>query len=75
MKIKIPFLFTYRNTLIFKRVKFKGNDIITKVKIWYKLDSFTYKRINIEFSMSEYTAQQIKLAIELTITNLDKIYR
>lgn len=73
--MKIPFFFTYRNTLIYKRVKFKGDNIITKVKIWYKLDSFTYKIINIEFSMSEYTAQQIKLAIELTITNLDKIYR
>ena len=73
--MKIPFFFTYRNTLIYKRVKFKGDNIITKVKIWYKLDSFTYKRINIEFSMSEYTAQQIKLAIELTIANLDKIYR
>ena len=73
--MKIPFFFTYRNTLIYKRVKFKGDNIITKVKIWYKLDIFTYKRINIEFSMSEYTAQQIKLAIELTITNLDKIYR
>ena len=73
--MKIPFFFTYRNTLIYKRVKFKGDNIITKVKIWYKLDSFTYKRINIEFSMSEYTAQQIKLVIELTIANLDKIYR
>ncbi len=75
MKIKIPFFFTYRNTLIYKRVKFKGDNIITKVKIWYKLDSFTYKIIRIEFSMNEYTAQQIKLAIELTITNLDKIYK
>ena len=73
--MKIPFFFTYRKTLIYKRVKFKGDNITTKVKIWYKLDSFTYKIINIEFSMSEYTAQQIKLAIELTITNLDKIYR
>lgn len=73
--MKIPFFFTYRNTLIYKRVKFKGDNIITKVKIWYKLDSFTYKRINIEFSMSEYTAQQIKLVIELTIANLDKIYK
>jgi hypothetical protein len=73
--MKIPFFFTYRNTLIYKRVKFKGDNIISTVKIYYKLDSFTYKIINIEFSMNEYTAQQIKLAIELTITNLDKIYR
>ncbi len=74
-KTLLPYLYNVEGTLVFKRVKFIDDNIITKVRIYYKLDSFTYKKISIEFDTSEYTLQQIITVITLTINNLNKKFR
>lgn len=74
-KLRIPFIYRYNNTYIYKRVYKLEGEIITTVKIYYKLDFFTYKVIEKEFYNADNTLTQIDNMTEVIIIELDKIFR
>ena len=74
-KLWIPFMYRYNDTCIYKRVYKLDGEILTKVKIYYKLDSFTYKVIEKEFNNADNTISHIDIMLEIIINELDKIFR
>ena len=68
-------MYRYNNTCIYKRVYKLDGEILTKVKIYYKLDYFTYKVIEKEFNNADNTITHIDIMLEVIINELDKIFR
>lgn len=71
----IPYLYAFKNTLVYKRVYKKGDKIYFKVRIFYKLDFFTYKTINHNFDSELFNNNQVDRSIEQIITELDKQFK
>lgn len=71
----IPFLYIYKGTVVYKRVYKLGDKIMFKVKIFYKLDTLTYKTITQDFNSEELTSAQINKAIIVIIDELNKTFK
>lgn len=71
----IPYLYIYKGTVVYKRVYKSGDKIMFKVKIFYKLDTLTYKTITQEFDSTELNNTQINKTVTLIIDELNKTFK
>lgn len=71
----IPFLYIYKNTVIYRRAVKVNDKIIFKVKIFYKLDTFTYKTVSREFNSEDTIFAKVNKTVETIIDELNKQFK
>lgn len=71
----IPYLYAYKGTIVYKRVYKLGDKIMFKVKIFFKLDTLTYKTITQDFNSEELSNTQINKTVTLIIDELNKTFK